>query len=286
MDAAMALVNRLLVQAQALSAVTAYLRLAAAEERENPALQKHIERIVDLLDAREALDVLTEQERAVVTSFARSYLHQALELIDEPGRANAWSHSDPTILQAQGSASAVVATLIDRSGLGRPGMRILDVGTGVAGLAIAFCRTFTGSTVVGLDPWEPALELARANVSKAELDSRITLHNTTIQSFEDDEGFDLVWLPSFFVPEAVLDSAFRRVRDILRPKGCLVVGILEGPEGPLSNAVDAMITVRSGGAILEPNEGIQRLERAGFTDVCEADRAWQAPLRLVVARQD
>jgi SAM-dependent methyltransferase len=286
MEEAMALTNRLLTQAQALGAVTAYLRLAKAGHEANPVLQARLERIVDLLGVREALDALTDQERAVVTSFARSYLHQALELMEKPDRPNAWSHSDPTILQAQGSASAVVATLIANAGLGRAGIRILDIGTGVAGLAIAFCRTFPDSTVVGLDPWEPALALARANVSKADLNARITLHGIPIQTFEDSDGFDLVWLPSFFIPEAVLDDAFQRVRGFLRPGGCLVVGIIEGPEDPLAGAVDAMITVRSGGSVLEPEEAIERLERAGFSHVREVDRAWQAPLRLVVARKE
>lgn len=286
MEEAMALTNRLLSQAQALGAVTAYLRLAEAGHDVNPALQARLERIVDLLNAREALDALTEQERSVVTSFARSYLHQALELMEDPGRPNAWSHSDPAILQAQGSASAVVATLIANAGLGGAGIRILDIGTGVAGLAIAFCHTFPGSTVVGLDPWEPALTLARANVAQADLDARITLHGIPIQTFEDRDDFDLVWLPSFFTPEAVLDDAFHNVKGMLRPGGCLVMGIVEGPDDPLDGAVDAMITVRSGGSVLEPEEAIERLKRAGFSQVREADRAWRAPLRLVVARKE
>jgi hypothetical protein len=84
----------------------------------------------------------------------------------------------------------------------------------------------------------------------------------------------------------VLDDAFQRVRGFLRPGGCLVVGIIEGPEDPLAGAVDAMITVRSGGSVLEPEEAIERLERAGFSHVREVDRAWQAPLRLVVARKE
>jgi precorrin-6B methylase 2 len=284
MEEAMALTNRLLTQAQALGAITAYLRLTPSGHAANPALQERIAQVVDLLGARETLDALTEQERAVVTSFARSYLHQAMELMEHPDRANAWSHDDPTILQAQGSASAVVASLIADAGLGDPGIRILDIGTGVAGLAIAFCQTFPDSTVVGLDPWEPAIALARANVSAADLDARITLRSVPIQAFEDRDGFDLAWLPSFFIPEKVLDDAFRRVRTLLHPAGYLVVGIIEGPHDPLAGAVDAMITVRSGGSALEPDEAIERLERAGFSRVGEVDRRWHAPLRLVVAR--
>jgi len=281
-DAAMILVNRLLGQAQALAAVIAYPRLSAAEDSADPELRSRVEEVVDVLGARDALDSLTDRERNVVIGFARSYLHQALELADHPGRANAWSHDDPAILQAQGAASTVVASLIAHTGLGADGDRILDVGTGVAGLAIAFCETFADSTVVGLDPWEPALALARGNVANANLESRITLVPLPIQEYEDADGFDLVWLPSFFIPEAFIDDALRRVRTLLRPDGRVVVGVMERAGDALARAVDAMITVRSGGAVLETEQGIERLQQAGFARAFEADRTWQAPLRFVV----
>lgn len=284
MEEAMALTNRLLAQTQALGAVTAYLKLNEDGRKVNPALHGHLERVVDLLGARQALADLNDQERAVVTSFARSYLHQALELMDDPARTNAWSHSDPTILQAQGSASAVVAKLIADAGFGGQGIHILDIGTGVAGLAISFCKTFPNSTVVGLDPWEPALSLARTNVANAGLESRITLHGLPIQSFEDKEGFDLIWLPSFFIPESVIDDAIRRAKNFLRPNGFLIVGVIEGGGDPLAEAIDAMITVRSGGSALEPVEVITRLKKAGFGYAREVERTWQAPLRLVAAQ--
>ncbi len=286
MEAAMALANRLLAPAHALGAVTAYLRLKEGARTADPALQARLEEIVDVLDARATLDALTAQERAIVAAFARSYLHQALELMDDPGRANAWSHSDPALLQAQGAASAAVARLIAGAGLGEPGSRILDVGTGVAGLAIAFCQAFPDSTVVGIDPWEPALELARDNVSRAGLESRIALHGLPIERFEDDDGFDLVWLPSFFIPHDVLDGAFLRARSLLRPRGALVVGIMEGPNDPLARAVDALITVRSGGAVLELDRTMARLAQAGFAGVREIERTWQAPLRFILARKE
>ena len=39
-------------------------------------------------------------------------------------------------------------------------------------------------------------------------------------------GFDLAWLPSFFIPETSLDDAIRRVRELLRPEGRVVVGVM------------------------------------------------------------
>lgn len=186
------------------------------------------------------------------------------------------------LLRAQGSASGVVARLIADAGLGWPDARILDIGTGVAGLAVAFCSTFPNATVVGLDPWEPALAIARENVAEEGLEDRITLFTTKIESFEDPDGFDLTWLPAFFIPEAVLDDAIERIFAATRPGGTLVVGAPYGSDDdPLAAAVDDLFTVRSGGSVVNTDNMIARLERAGFADVREVERTWEAPLRLV-----
>jgi tRNA1(Val) A37 N6-methylase TrmN6 len=49
----------------------------------------------------------------------------------------------------------------------------LDVGTGVGLLAVAAARVWPAATIVGIDPWEPSLERARANVAQAGLDGRM-----------------------------------------------------------------------------------------------------------------
>jgi cyclopropane fatty-acyl-phospholipid synthase-like methyltransferase len=219
----------------------------------------------------------------VLLAFSRSYLSQAVDLVEDPTRPNAWSHSDPALLQAQGAASGVVATLLSDAGLGAPDARILDVGVGVGGLATALCKVFPGATVVGIDPWAPALALARENVAAAGLESRITLRETTIQDFEDGEAFDLVWLPSFFIPESVLDDALARIHELLREGGTVVVGVTFADESdPLIAAADDLFTVRSGGSVLDAAGAISRLERAGFQAVREVEKTWGAPLRFVV----
>ena len=278
--------TRLLASAQALSAVMARLRLAELGEVGDPAVRAQLDRVADVLGVREELDQLEPQERAILLAFSRSYLNQAVDLVEDPVRKGAWTHTDPMLLQAQGSASAVVARLFVEAGLGGGTVRILDVGTGVAGLAIAFCTTFPESTVVGIDPWKPSLAIARENVVAAGLDSRITLIATTIEEFEDPDGFDLVWLPAFFVPETVLDRAIGRTFELTRPGGQIVVGVPYGTENdPLGAAVDDLFTVRGGGSALDSATAIARLERAGFADVHEFERTWDVPLRLVVGRR-
>jgi len=243
---------------------------------------EELDRVADALGTRELYDALDERERAIAIAFARSYLRQALDLVDDPTRAPGWSYTDPVLLQAQGAASAVVAQLIARAGVGSPDARILDVGTGVAGLAIALCSTFPESTVVGLEPWEPSLAIARMNVAEAGLESRIALVDAVIQDFDDPDGFDLVWLPSFFIPESVIGGAVARIHGLLRPDGTLVVGTTETDEESLDAAVDDLRTVRSGGSLVSAADARSRLEQAGFADVHDLDLGTDAPVRLIV----
>lgn len=282
----MALANRHLVNAQALAALTARLRLDELRLEGDPAVRAQLDRVTDALGVREHLDGLDERERSVVVSFARSYLKQALDLVEAPERAGSWSYDDPVLLQAQGSASAAVARLLGDADLVRDGARILDVGTGVAGLAIAFCTSFPGTSVVGLDPWAPALAIARENVAAAALESRITLLATTIQEFDDPDGFDLVWLPMFFIPERVLDEAIERIFAVTRTDGQVVAGVPSGTDDdPLGAAVDDLFTARSGGSVISLEDAVARLDRAGFADTRELERTWDAPLRLAVGRR-
>ena len=282
----MGLSNRLLTNAQALAALTARLRLDELGVEGDPDVRVQLDRVVDALGAREFVQGLDEGERSVVLSFARSYLAQALDLVEDPARAGSWSYADPVLLQAQGSASAVVARLIADAGLGTADARILDVGTGVGGLAVAFATRFPESTIVGIDPWEPALALARERVASAGLDGRVTLLNQTVQELEDPDGFDLAWLPSFFIPEPALDEAIARIYTILRPGATVVVGMYDvADEDPLASAVHDLFTVRAGGSVVSSEDALARLRHAGFDDARELERDWDAPLHLVVGRR-
>ena len=282
----MGISNRLLTNAQALAALTARLRLDELGIEGDPAVRVQLDRVIEALGAGQHIQELDDGERSVALSFARSYLAQALDLVEEPARAGSWNYADPVLLQAQGSSSAMVARLIADSGLGAADARILDVGTGVGGLAVALATTFPESTIVGVDPWEPALALARERVASAGLDGRITLLSQTVQELEDPDGFDLVWLPSFFIPEAVLDPALARIETLMRRDATLILGLYEGTEdGSLASAVHGLFTVRAGGSVVYPEDARARLRRAGFDDVREVERDWDAPLCLVVGRR-
>ncbi|MEO5577115.1 MAG: methyltransferase domain-containing protein [Gaiellaceae bacterium] len=173
-------------------------------------MRAQLDRVVDALGVGDQISALEEGQRAVILSFSRSYLAEALDLVDDPARPGSWSHHDPLLLQAQGSASALVARLIDAAGVANDGDRILDVGTGVGGLAAALATTYPSSAVVGIDPLG-ARARACARVRSAGLGDRVTVLNATVEEFEDGDGFDRAWLRR---------SSSRRKSSIARSPGC------------------------------------------------------------------
>src|SRR5207253_9236 len=87
-----------------------------------------------------------------------------------------WQHTSARILQAQGDGSGAFAGMLKgvlpllgdaAERIEREGASFLDVGVGVASIAIAVCRAYPRMRAVGLDVHEPALELARARRCRA-----------------------------------------------------------------------------------------------------------------------
>ena len=180
-------------------------------------------------------------------------------------------------MQAQGDASAmfapmfkanIVASLGDLAArLERPGARFLDIGVGVASLAIAMCRAWQGLHTVGLDTFDVPLDLARRNIERAGLADRIELRRTAVEDLREEEAFDLAWMPSIFIPAPVLASAAARVRAALRPGGWMLfpIGGLSGND-ERARAVFALISETWGGARPHYRGGRVSAEGGGLLD--------------------
>jgi hypothetical protein len=248
--------------------------------------------------AEGALPFADDPARSALAGEIRSSLMQALAFLDAVARADAqrgWRHVDPTLLDAQGSASAafpamfkarVVPALEDLGPrLERPGAAFLDVGVGVGRLAIAMCRAWPTLRAVGTDPFEAPLAIARANVHEANLADRIELRRAGIEALRDEEAFDLAWLPTVFLPSEIVPLAFERVRASLRPGGWMIVPSVGDVGSELSRAVWALQIDLWGGPLLGVADVEMGATAAGFSAVrsIPAPGPW-AP-SLVVARR-
>jgi hypothetical protein len=210
-----------------------------------------------------------------VASQAAAPLLQTSTLIS--GGGSAWSGQSDEALRAQGEASAQSARAFVRfilpqlgdlaARLDQPGARMLDVGTGVAALAVAYAETFPHLHVLGLDVLDRALKLAQQTIAASDAAGRVSVRRQDVAEFADDDGFDLAWFPAPFIPDQAWRTGLPKVAAALRPGGWLIVGHGKFSGGPLDDAIDRFKTVAFGGTPLNDAEAQQALAGQGLSDV-------------------
>ena len=231
---------------------------------------------------------------APVLGMAETFFAQGTELLANPGRAGAWNHVDPNLLQGIGRMSMGVATAIGIAAEQTPELggrlggaaQILDVGTGVGWLAVALARAYPDARVVGIDIFEPALELARDNVAAERLQDRIELRRQDVLGLDPTMTFDVVWLALPFLPPAIVPPALAAVHGALKPGGWLIAGTFAagGPDR-LSELLMDLRTVRSGGHPWTDTDLLPLLAVAGYQDAKPVPRTWAAPVHLFLGRR-
>ena len=281
---------------EAVAALGAFLRLRRDGGMVRPELAARLDAVLGALGVYDAVNELSEQEAAVLLGFVEGFLAQSTDFVVNPGRTS-WDYEDTSILIAQGQTSASLAPVFRRfvvpslgAGLAARmeagGASFLDVGTGIAALAVAMCRLWPALRVVGVDPWEPALTLARERVARAGLAERIDLRQMAAETLEDADEHDLAWVPTFFIASTVLERVIERVHAALRPGGYAIFGLYTRPDDPLAAVVADLRTVRQGGAPHTPQEMTALLARSGFADIDVLfDVAWRVPVVFVVGRR-
>jgi hypothetical protein len=286
----------LLGAAEAAAAMGAALRMRVEDRALDPALAERLDAVLDALGVREAFDTLDARDGTALLGIVEGFLAQAADFVAEPDRAG-WNHDQASILLAQGHSSALVASALHQlvvpalgdglqQRLKEPGAAFLDVGAGVAALSIAVCRLWPGLRVVAVDPWQPALALARGLIADADMAERIELRDGVIEGLEDSDGFDLAWLPTFFVSRAALQPAAQRMLTAMRRGGWATFGLYARPGEPFADALADLRTVRQGGALVTPQEVAELLRGAGFSDVgVYSDPAWALPVVFVAGRR-
>jgi SAM-dependent methyltransferase len=217
-------------------------------------------------------DATTGQQ---IASLAAAPLHQAAALAS--GRVINWSDQSDQALLAQGVASAYGARAFAQlvlpamgdlgSRLAAPGARMLDVGTGVGALAVAFARVFPQLHVLGIDVLDRPLELARQNIAASDVAARVTVRKQDVAGFTDGTGFDLAWLPAPFVSRPAVQAGLPRVAAALRPGGWVFVGRGKFGGTLAEDALTRLKTLVYGGTPLDEAEASELLDGAGLISV-------------------
>jgi hypothetical protein len=209
--------------------------------------------------------------------------------------ATAWATQDDAAIVAQGRASAQgvmpfkMFALPQMSGLGElmsgPAPVMLDVGVGIAALAVAYCEAFPLLHIVGLDVLPRALELAHKTVDAAGMQTRIELRHQDVAQLDDEDLFCLAWLPAPFIPSAVLETALPKVVAALVPGGWIMIAHGKFHDDHVSNALTRFQTVAFGGTALNDAEAQELLRSAGLDSVASLPTPEGAP-GITVGRRE
>jgi SAM-dependent methyltransferase len=257
-----------------LAVLGAALRLRRDGKEAPRALQPALDEVLAMLGAP-PLDGLEGEAPSRLCDRIAALLRHALDLLDNPARPTGWSFTDAALLEAQGGSSRLVPHLIAAAAktrpdlaavLDRPGV-FLDIGTGVAQLAIEAARLWPALRVVAIDIWDPSIAIARRNIAASQLEKRIELRKEDATLLADRAAFSLVWLPALFFSGAMLDRALERIRRALGPDAVLVCGLESRPQAPLARALADLRTIRGGGELCTPEDVAARVEAAGYTGV-------------------
>ena len=289
-ESLMAVSQRLSVSLEALAALGAELRLRREGLGGDPRVRALLHDVVNAVDPV-LLGGIDDDREAMVLALIQTIFRQAADLLENPARIPAWSYQDPIILESQGQVSRLIVRAIDALATRRPelgamlqrGGAFLDVGTGVGWLAIDVARSWPAMRIVGVDPWEPALALARENLAKSGVAERIELRSQCAEHLDDVATFTLAWVPGPFIGAAIADRALERIHRALAPGGWLIFGINVTPPGPLEEALTALRNVRSGGYSWTPREVEERLRASDFQKVESFSPG--DPILLVIGRR-
>jgi len=275
---------------EALAALGAQLRLLQNGDDGDSRIRTLLNEVAQAIDPQ-LLEDIDRNQQATALVLIQTTFRQALDLLENPERAPGWRYQDPDILQSQGQLSRLIVHWIEAVAAQRPELAevlrqpgaFLDVGTGVGSLAIEAARSWPTSRVVGIDPWEPALTLARKNLAYSGVADRVEFRPQHLERLEETATFTVAWVPGPFISAEVVDRALEHVRRALKPGGWLIFGLYPLPSAPLERALTRLRIVRSGGHPWTPGEVEEKLRALAFEQIEVCSPA--PPVTLVIAQR-
>jgi phosphoethanolamine N-methyltransferase len=147
----------------------------------------------------------------------------------------------------------------------RPGVRVLDVGSGIGGAAFHLAKSY-GAKVTGIDlaPEMVAIGLERAREWGAPRDVHFIVGDVLEQPF--DEPFDIVWSRDALMHIPDKPRLFKRLFELLAPGGKVVITDYARGKAPGTPEFEAYIQ-STGYHVVEPAQYGKLLEGAGFINV-------------------
>lgn len=217
------------------------------------------------------------------------------------GRIWPRSEHDPFILEALQNTTKPDCVMITEQVLPQApetlqrletGGEILDVGSGAGHHVIHYATRFPNARVVGLEPDEPSIELARRALADVGLEGRVELRRGDANQLDVADVFDLVTMNVTLHETGEwsdYENVLVRVRRALRPGGTAVVAELPYPDSPAGYRQSLVYQLYAGVQLHEALVGCgmitqgqlrELLVGTGFDEVRVADQPM--PTRFVM----
>src|SRR3984893_1056629 len=195
----------------------------------------------------------------------------------------------PAVLIPRPETEHVVETVLELTRTGSPlapasSVRIVDVGTGSGCIALALAKELPQAEIDATDISPAALEIARANAARHQLEERVQFHCTDLLNGFPPSSFDIVVSNPPYVGESEADQVQLDVRKFeprnavfagptgveiiarllpqaqlaLRPGGWLILEISGSIADPVKRLLDAWEEIR----VIPDLQGIPRVARA------------------------
>jgi len=239
-----------------------------------PRLANCLQGVIARIDPDLLSGVTADQEETAL-GIIDSFFRQAADLVERPARDPGWSYEDPVVTSGQGMTSRAFVRTFEGAAaripdfqrvLAQPGT-FLDVGAGVAWLAIEVARAWPTWKVVAIDRWEPALKLARQHIVASGMQDRIELRRQDVEHLTDESAFSLAWLPGPFLSGQTVGDALPRVQKALVPGGWLAFSLFAPEQTRWGETLATLKVVRNGGHPWKREELEARLAQLGFEQI-------------------
>ena len=285
------LVSGLNVSAASLAALGVALDHRVNGTAIDRSIQPEVEAIVAALGATDWLNLPAPELRPVLAEI-KCFSMLNTKLLVAGTRTSGWNYTDDT-LQAAGEVSIsfphtlqkTIAPKLDDLSQRLERGAFLDIGVGVGMLSIEMARLWPALNIVGIDPWAPALVLARKNVKAAGLEARIKLREQAAQDLSDSDAFDLVWLPSPFFAGCSNRPGGRGGTPCPEAGRWVLVATVRSNNDSIAGLVWQLRLAQFGGWRARPQEAESKLRALGFGAVQSLPAPPHAPVALIAGRK-
>jgi len=151
----------------------------------------------------------------------------------------------------------------------KPGMRVLDVGSGIGGAAFDLVKRYDAQ-VTGIDLAEEMVAVGHDRAKAAGMSDKVQFILGDVLKTDFPEKFDLLWSRDAFMHVPDKAKLFAKLYSLLKDGGKLIITDYARGKTPASPEFEQYIK-DTGYSVVEPQQYGKILEGAGFVDVIVDD---------------